>query len=614
MSEFVDFLRTYGPVSASDSLCVENLLQTQKEFGVRPIETKPPRAADIVNALAGDHPRNVIVTGTAGDGKTYHIRDFLGQMFPDAVGDWPGEADILRFTLPSGTELRVIRDLSEISDSNKAAELSTFSAALKGESPIRYLVAANDGQLLKYFRDAGEGSTGEAARSRELHRVVSEMLRNDAQSDPSMELELINLSRTWNETVVDSIFDAVLEHVGWDDGCLGCPGAAGEKPCPILLNRELLRNIPGKPSPFRSRLKQAMSLAAANDQHVPIRQLLMLAVNILLGDARSPNKPLLDCKTAQARAKQDRYADTNPYDNALGLNLRPERRATNRVFSVLEMFAIGHETNNLLDAVLVHGRPPEMHKTLFEDEHHYGLSLFQPQRDEYFALAGANGDGSGAKRFRTALASQRRRAFFRLPADPGQEMASPWRLTIFHHGGAYLSLADSLASGGRREQADRATRQLVKGMNRAFTGMMTSDEDRLWLSGTIGKTDEPSGRVATVDALERGNANVVHLKLTLNATTGRPALSVYGPRILGSKDLGALDLRPLLFEYLIRVSNGSLPATFSRQCNQELKHFALRTQTEIKRLFDEDGGYQMVQVLTLGAKGELSGNRLEVGG
>ena len=39
-----------------------------------PIQTKPARLQDLVENFETPNPVNVILTGTAGDGKTYHCR------------------------------------------------------------------------------------------------------------------------------------------------------------------------------------------------------------------------------------------------------------------------------------------------------------------------------------------------------------------------------------------------------------------------------------------------------------------------------------------------------------------------------------------------------------
>lgn len=617
VSALVDFLRTFGPVATSDSLCDENLRQAQATFSVAPIDTPAPRADDLREAILGASPANVILTGTAGDGKTYHIRQFFMAHYADRADEWPGEDGVLSLPLPDGRELRIIRDLSEISDSEKAAELASFSAALLGEAPARtYLVAANDGQLLKYFRDAAAQEGPDAARAQILHQRLSEMLREERDCRPDLNLRLLNLSRTWSEAVVDAIFDAVLEHPGWEDECAKCPGMEAPTPCPIRLNRSLLRNGEGKEAVFRSRIKEALRLAAANDQHIPIRQLLTLVVNIILGDATRPDDPLLDCTSARSRAQARRYAATNPYNNAVGLNLRPERRRANRVFNVFEVLGVGFETNNLIDSALVQRQPPELYEALFKDDPTYGRDLFEPLRDAYFRSGGTGasaGSDAAIRDFRHGLEAQRRRAFFRMPADSARELARPWRLSIFQHGGDYLTLLDALNAGAPRETVDPFTRQLLRGLNRAFTGMMTIDDERLWLAGTIGKTDDAAGRVATLEPVDRTSATSFNVRLALDPVSRRPCLRVMPPRMAPQAVVSELPLRPLLFEYLMRVASGSLPSSFSRQCHQEIRHFALVTQTAVQRLMASDEEQtQVVRVLALGSRGEVQAQPLEV--
>lgn len=610
-NRLIDFLATYGPVAASDSLCDENVRQAQKAFGVSAIETHAPRLGDVEEEILTGIGRNVILTGTAGDGKTFHIRRFIEGNFPSALENWPGVEGVLKLQMSDGRELRLIRDLSEISDSEKEAELASFSSALLGETPNRiYLVAANDGQLLKYFRDAAQGETPSAERYQDLHRRITEMLRAEAEEAEGLSLRLMNLSRTWSAETVDAIFDAVLRHPDWDDGCTTCLVSTAENPCPIQLNRSLLIGSEEEPSRFRTRLRQSLRLAAANDQHVPIRQLLTLVVNIILGDARNADRPLMDCATAKKRASRREYGSTNPYNNALGRNLRDDRRRANRVFSIFEVLGVGFETNNLVDAMLVQGKPEELHSELFGNEFIYGANLFEPLRQEYL---GGGGDAIAVRNFRRGLEAQRRRAFFRLPDYPKPDTAMPWRLTIFHHGGEYLQLLDALSNGGDREMVDRFTRQIVRGLNRALTGMMATDEDQLWLAGTIGKTDDPAGRVSTVDAIDRKSNTNLSLKLRLDPHTRRPAFGVAPSPFMTNVKMPALDLRPLLFEYLMRVANGSLPASFSRQCHQEIRHYALVATAAIRNLHvDDELGAEVVRMLSLGMQGEVQAHRIEI--
>ena len=609
-NRLVDFLATYGPVAASDSLCDENVRQAERDYGVASISTEAPCLNDIETELSGVG-RNVILTGTAGDGKTFHIRRYLQDHHPDALTSWPGLEGVLKIARSDGRELRVIRDLSEISDSEKLAELQSFAGALLGENTnALYLVAANDGQLLKYFRDAASNDGPEAIRYRNLHQRLTEMLRSESEVDETLSLRLINLSRSWSSATVDAIFDAVLDHPDWEGACNGCTGTAGDNLCPILLNRSLLMPCDGVPSLFRSRLRESLRLAAANDQHIPIRQLLTLVVNIILGDSKNADRPLLDCAAAKRRAASNDYGSTNPYNNAMGRNLRDDRRRANRVFGIFEVLGIGFETNNLIDAMLVQREPKTLYDVLFDQEPTYGTALFDPLRREYL---GGGGGNSAITNFRRGLEAQRRRAFFLLPDHPEVEAATPWRLTIFHHGGEYLRLLDALDDDAGRDITDPFIRQLVRGLNRALTGMMASDDNHLWLSGTIGKTDDPSGRVAIVDAVDRTSSTNLSVKLSKDPVTQRPALGIAVPKMWGESKMPQLDLRPLLFEYLMRVANGSLPASFSRQCHQEIRHYALVAIAAIRSMHSEDEpGPEVVRMLSLGAQGEVQASRIEI--
>lgn len=592
----VSFLRTYGPSAQADVLSDENVRAALDRFGVRAIEVAPPKLDALADALAGPEPRNVILTGTAGDGKTFHIRQFLlGRLGVDP-GSWPGDRPVLEVKLPGGQSLRVIRDLSELEDEDKDAELAALISCLKGgRRDVRYLVAANDGQLLRYFRAT------KVAGAEEIHAELARMLR-DERSVGTLDVVLLNLSRSWSAATVDAIFDAVLRHPDWDDGCAGCPGVGVENPCPIRLNRAILSGETGGET-FRRRLKAALRLGAANDSHVPVRYLIMLVVNILLGDRDHPDDPMLDCGRAKAKAADGRYQACSPYDNALGLNVPEGRRATNVVFSLLGALGLGDETNNLLDEAIGRGEPAELCKQIFEGETVYGTRLFEPARHAYFVAA----DRSKAEIFRRSLAAQRRRAFFRL-SDANEGPASPWRLTVLHHAGLYLKVIEALEQGGDRQVLDKVTRRLIKGLNRAYLGMMTEETDALWLAGTIGRTDDTVGRIATIDGLKRAG-RMESLKLELGDGARRPCLRVRSRST--AQEIPPLDLRPLLFEYLLRVEEGSLPATFSRQCQQEVRQFALIAA----EAFGDDGdeeAFNSVYVLSLAASGTVDAKTLEI--
>lgn len=596
-NSLVAFLRTYGPSASADVLSDEHVRDALAHFGVAPIEVPAPRLEAMAQALCSEAPANLILTGTAGDGKTFHIRKFLLERLGLAPEDWPGQGPILEAKLPNGLALKVIRDLSELEEEDKQCELASIAACLRGENrTTRYLIAANDGQLLRYFRsDAASGL-------QDIHHALARMLRFERETD-RLDLRLINLSRSWSGDTVDAILDQILKHPGWDEGCTGCPCLDESSPCPIRLNRSLLIGEDPSDAVFRERIKDVLRLGAANDSHVPIRYLIMLVVNILLGDRTKPDDPMLDCGTAKLRALKNDYAACNPYENAAGLNVPGPRRTSNVVFAQMSALGLGDETNNLLDDLLTRRVPEEMAAGLFGRDPVYGLRLFDPAHHAYYVSA----DRAQADAFRRAIATQRRRAFFRLPSAMDGP-ASPWRLTIFHHGGLYLKVMEALEAGTDKPLIDSVARRLIKGLNRAYSGMMAEETERLWLAGTIGRTDDPVGRIATVESIAR-SAKLESIGLALGSGVHRPCLQIATKA--AEEAIQPLDLRPLLFEYLLRVEDGSLPSSFSRQCQQEIRQFALIAGAALGDE-GEETALTSVHVLSLAANGGIQSKKLEV--
>ena len=109
----------------------------------------------------------------------------------------------------------------------------------------------------------------------------------------------------------------------------------------------------------------------------------------------------------------------------------------------------------------------------------------------------------------------------------------------------------------------------------------------------------------------RGAGEYLRLQLSLNQAIKRPRLSIVH-RLPGgpTSESTPLDLRPLLFEYLMRVAHGSLPSSFSRQCQQEVRHFALSATSFIGARFDENEE-QPLQILSVTRDGTVAAREIE---
>lgn len=555
-NKLVDFLRTYGPLASSDSIYDEHAVKAAAEAGVAPIEVASGILNDLIENFQSSDPMNVILTGTAGDGKTWHCRKVF-EALGGSLEDWNAGVGQVTMTLPkSGKTLVIIKDLSQFhGDDRKQLEILTgLASALKHTTDKTYLLAANDGQLLRFWRRFEK--TEQTAR--QIETTLRVMLNEDRSSDPDLRLIMRNLSRMDHDDVFSNLVDAVVSHSDWD----GCHGCHGVNDCAIRRNLNKLKSG----ETMRDRLGDMISLAAANDTHLPMRHVLLLIVNIILG-VSGRKTSLMTCETSKALAAEGVSYLSNPYDNALGFNLRPGENRNYRAFAIFEGAGIGMETDNQIDRLLLDDQPENLYEAYVANDDVHGAKLFNGFRERY-----RRGELDDFHEFQTELERQRRRLFFTLPGDYGT--MSPWRLTVFRHGGHYLEFWDAL---NKRQDARTIKSKLVTGLNRSYSGVMCDDADSVWFTSPAANTQSRVGKVLDIKVpVGAARYSIVSFDFDAKGPLGTPRMVVRG-RDLEGRPIEEHDvLPPMMFEYLMRVEGGSLPGSFSRQCFEELRQFRMR--------------------------------------
>ncbi len=549
----------------------DELIQTEIErHDIDPvIHITPARLEEVQKNFGAAEPRNIILTGTAGDGKTFHCRQ-IWTTFGGDLEHWNAGEKIVSLKLPaSGKTLSIVKDLSELTQDEKNKILANLAASVVGKvSDKVYLVAANDGQLLASWRDWSENHGEEEHK---IFKIVEDMLVEERVSDDTLNLNLYNLSRLDASKHFQELIEQVVEHPQWSQ-CDGCDmlQSDGSTTCPIRINRERLRSG-SNGSVFRMRLGELMKLARANRMHIPIRDLLLLSVNILLGDQRT-GRVLLTCRTAKNRAEKENYRFTNPYANVFGTNLSDRQRQQYQVFNILEAFGIGRETDNKFDNLLIYGSYSDstLYTDLISKDAFYGSAAYEPYLRDYLEGAREN-----IEAFMQALSRQRQRLFFSLPNDSSLD---PWHLTVYQASGQFLEFVSRLKNGG---DTSRTKELLVRGLNRTFCGMMIDDGTELYLASSGG---DGRGRIASIlnyDLPTTRHRRAPYLNFALGADDATPCMQIVDPAAVGDGIVDSLTLQLTHFEYLVRVAKGSLPASFSRQCNEDFLDFKLRL---IKRL------------------------------
>jgi len=376
-TSWLKFLRHYGPVPRMDNMFDETLQRAAQKQSIQPIEFEHPKQVEIVDcfSMATTDPVSVILTGTAGDGKTHLCRKVwsllngsdeawssdspyltLETRFPKNRETWPKVEDA---SLYRTVKIHFIRDLSGWApqmgaewEPEKEKLLQGFCESLFDPTCNEiFLIAANDGQLVESWRRLKETEDVIKARA-----VFEDLLVEGRQEIPGVRLKFFNLSRVSSVALFDRALDAFLAHPGWEELKIKETGENeifGPK-CPIRRNYELLHD-----PLVRERLQALLELCNYNGLHLPIRQILLLLANAVLGHPDAKDHLMSPADVPKFIAAGT-VSKASLYNNIFGGNLSEIRRNSITIFDYLERFQIGYETSNRIDNILIFGEGDEL--------------------------------------------------------------------------------------------------------------------------------------------------------------------------------------------------------------------------------------------------------------
>jgi hypothetical protein len=616
--QWISFVRLYGPIPTKDNLYDENLRRQARRKGISPILFEHPYDPQVMSCFdlrKGFHA-SVILTGTAGDGKTF----LCGRVWEQLSGNpeiWAGQEThcVHEVQLPPDAiggarqvRLHVIRDLSAwvpVQGANWPPEkhdlMLRFCRSLHVQRPDElFLIAANDGQLAETFRRLLPTSDVQSAKE-----VIEELLVTDQDTVPGCALRLFNLSRGSSVLLFERALDAFRSHEGWER----CKAEASVRDklfgddCPIKRNYELL----GSPL-VRQRLTELLELCDQNGLHVPVRQILILLSNSVLGYPEAKDH-LMTADDVPRIISENRQGRASIYNNIFGGNLSANRRENLLIFEYLERFQIGRETSNRFDNILIFGESHEHLQEQFQrlvgSDRVYGAGgAYEATRRDY--IEGADERPGAATEFLDLLVTQRRRLFFKIAEDEVEELRL-WDLTVFKYGGEYLEhVLAILRRGGsiRRYILGR----IVRGLNRIFTGMLISSESELFLASSASLSQARVSRFLD----ERISVTPRHggEKVEMDLQGDRPYLVVN----LGGTFSCKFQLTLTRYEYLSRVAEGAMPNSFSKECFEDVMAFKSRLmrELEMRDVGQSDKGEVVFRVVEVDGNGAAREERIGV--
>ena len=559
---WIKFLRSYGPTPNNTTLFDEYVTGALGRAKVAPITLSSPELEKIKARLASDARGSVLIAGTAGDGKTYHCRSLWTEL-GGSPQDWASPAAVKEVTLVDGRVATFIKDLSELTPEQSDAALALLEESVLGSEDVKFLVvAANHGQILERLRDLGTRQ----GRPHPLRKPIQDAFLQTGEAPAR--LAIFDLSRATHRETLGEVLSAVANHPDWGK-CGGCSQQEGTAVCPIFENRNRLLGADDR-GRFSKRLGDVVEVARLNGWHLPVRDMLALASNMVLGhpDAK---EGLMTCSDVPKIQEANLVEHASLYDNAFGANL-PLRRAMSRpVFRALAAFGIGSETTNAADGLMVYGEDdpqltPAFDRLMRSDPVYGATPGYLSALDSYLEGEETARLESGAADFLARLQSQRRRFFFTVPGgEPGY---GHWPMSAFRFAGDYLSMVDLLAGGGAVSDSVRA--RLVKGLNRVMTGLLIENDDKLFVASSGGFSQSRVSVLCDTEAPAKRQGGK-GMRIRLDPLTARPTIDVALAQ--GEAHPASFALTPVRFEFLCRVAEGALPGSFSNECLEDMLAF-----------------------------------------
>jgi len=554
---FIPYLNRYTTASPDHEAAFDEFITQALPPSGEPLRLETRTEAFLRDLFRRPCPPSVILTGNAGDGKTYLCRQIIETFTGEPVAEW---ADRLDWPIErDGLTLRVVKDLSEVSE-KKGAELLWELALDQLEEQPRFvfLIAANEGRLRAILQ------------REQLDKLYTEVDRQ-LRDGPDLEndwLIVLNLNRATTSTYVPPTLAWLTDPVHWQ-ACAACPAVAA---CPIHWNAEKLRD-----AHVAGRVQRLYQILEHLGLHVTIRDMLIHLAYTITGG--------LDCETIQEKSRQlgweaHRHAY---YENIWGQTADEAFRRKAVVIRHLRGLNVGESSIFEIDDFIINGHPNDgevqaEHRRIFAPALDLGGQRFKQERTAYLRGGSASPKKDEQLPLMDWLPHCRRKLFFewrdRQQAD---------RLVPFLFLTDYFRLVE-----GDRALLDRYRRELILGLNRAFSGLFLTDGDYLYVTSQYAHAVEQPVPLVRV-RLPADGITLCPQSWTVKAfdcemTTLQ--LEFYPPpRVPAEPVRWPVDL--LRFEYLMRRARGSTPNILAQECELAIRQ--LKDELLARFAVEEEG-------------------------
>lgn len=590
---FFKLLAAYAPTSQNKASYDEHVSKYAKKLGVDEINIDN----GLFKKLHGNftaQPKPIIISGSAGDGKTYLLRKLFEELDGD-ITKWG--KDYIPQVSYSGLQVKFIKDFTEIEKKDKVATLEGLYKSIYEESNELYIIAANDGMLTDTLRDY-------LKENEDFVKLL--VLIEKHIEDPSLENDLIllDLSQTSSARNFELLLNEILTLSDRYES--DCPSLTdSEVFCPIHSNIVLL-----KQKHIQKQLMTIIRSCDLNYNHITLRKLFMLIANMILGH-KGEKKIFYSCEMAIEHYKTPKKkSDASFYNNIFADNLSISKQEKSP-FKELRELRIGYETTNNIDNFILFGdiQASELHvKEL--DNPFFDFSVFNGVKENYLNES----EEDSSVKIQEYLVFLRRHLFFNYDNEihwDNIRINSKDLIAYEHAEKFYMDVIVPLKSEQNINKS--IIKDLALGLNRVFLGELLSKDgsDRLYIATSLtGTMSKLSSEVLSSITFNQKHINQgIHLKLLHGFDDEYCKVNLeieFNGNIIAKLEL---DLH--MFEFLVRIADGILPTSFSVEYYERVLTFKSQIVNYILQNQELDSSFNLFTLND--SEGTLQFDEIQVG-
>lgn len=536
----------------------------------------------------------IILTGTAGDGKTKLCRDIVrqidGYLFDEDV--WNANSYFC------SSERTIVKDFSELEKEKSIVIQELIDVLITGFSTKPILIAVNDGILVEEIDDFISAAPDDSLKVKayQLKEIIEDKINLGFSKCKQEELiKLINLSKLNAKDNFSLILDEILRNPGWEE-CNSCEGKISGT-CPIYNKYQLLKN-----NNIKENLSNIILLLQLNNEHFTIRELLNLATNTILASTpkakhlrvtqKETNYSIFTCRRVQKLPSFEGITHESTIEVGYwGLNLGPHKMHNARPYSEINKLMFGELSTNYWDNSLKNKSlrkikiPLDDFNDLLHSKKHVELDV---SNDLWAAVV--------------------RRSRMQLYCYQDND-SKAFKLQKFSSFGDYKNMVfEQLESNEKCDDIDLIS-LIVLALNRVFHGRYISEntgKDRLYIP------EKDQGSITPIsifhgDELRDRDIYITKIQGDFELTGSRiePVIVFVISRDVSLK----LSLTVELFDFLDQVSKGSPPNTTNPRIYKKLLIFRSKLASQMNKTNKKNG--KRIEIYTI-KNGEFRPSTLKV--